>query len=129
MLWPSGDQPVTMSSAESKVSRRGPAALDRDDENVVAAVAIGGEGDPFAVGAEDRVDVMLFVHGDMAGRRRRWSHHPDVAEVAEGDGFAVRRNVRRAGEANRLLSVQGRGENEEKRRKKNAFHGWDPQRS
>jgi hypothetical protein len=82
---------------------RGPAPLDGDDEDVVVAVPVGGEGDELAVGAEDGVDVVLLVHGDGAGDAAGGVHDPDVAEVAEGDPFAVGRDVGGAGEADGLL--------------------------
>ena len=56
-----------------------------------------------AVGAEDGVDVVGLVHGDRPGDAADGLDDPDVAEVAEGDQLAVGRDVRRAGEADRLL--------------------------
>src|SRR5205823_4380743 len=96
--------------------------LDGDDEDVILSVAIRGERDPFAVGAEDGIEVMLLVHGQMRGNAALGIDEPDVAQVAEGDGLAVRRNVRRAHEADRLLSVDG-GSDEEYGYDEDACHG------
>ena len=56
-----------------------------------------------AVGAEDGADVVGVVQGDGPGDAADGLDDPDVAEVAEGDEFAVGRDVRRAGQADRFL--------------------------
>ena len=99
---PAGDDVV--GGVEGQPARL--AALDGDDEDVVAAVAVGAEGDASAVGAEDGVDVVGRVHGDGPGDAADGLDDPDVAEVAEGDELAVGRDVRRAGEADRVLGVR-----------------------
>ena len=77
------------------------AAVNGDDENVVVAVAIRGEGQVLAVGAEDGAAIVFFVHGEQSRLAAgRWDE-PDIAEVAERDGFTVGRKIRRACELNR----------------------------
>ena len=67
-----------------------------------------------AIGTEDGVDVMGGVRGDGPGGAANGFHDPDVAQVAEGDEFAVGRDVRRAAEANRFLGTR-RGQRTEQR--------------
>src|SRR5206468_4678 len=85
------------------------AALGGDDEDVVGAVPLGGEGEGAAVGAEARVEVVGEVLGDGSGDAADTRHGPDVAEVAEGDELAVGRDVGSAGHADRLLRPGGGG--------------------
>ena len=109
MVLPSGDQPLTTSSAESNVSHGG------DDEDVVAAVPVGAEGDHAAVGAEDRIDVVGLMHGHGTSDAADGLDGPDIAEVAEGNQPAVGRDVRRAAEAYRFLSTNA-GKAQKRRR-------------
>src|SRR5262249_55454293 len=81
---------------------RSPAA-DGDDEDVVTAVPVGGEGKGTAVRAEDGVDVVGNVLRDGACHAANGLDGPDVAEVAEGDQLAVGRDVRSTGHPDRFL--------------------------
>ena len=72
------------------MSRLGRPPCDRDDEDIVAAVAIGGEGDVPAVRAEDGVEIVCLVHGHRPGHAADGLHDPDITQVAEGDVFSVR---------------------------------------
>ena len=56
-----------------------------DHVDVVVAVAIGGEGDPLAVGREAREDVAGLVVGEALDVGAVLIGDPDIAEVAEGD--------------------------------------------
>src|SRR5262249_26978243 len=106
-----------------------------DDEDVVAAVAIGGEGNLLAVGAEHGGDVVRLVHGHGAGDAPDGLDGPDIAEVAEGDQLAVGRDVGLAGEADGLLRLRSREERlaggEEgqgagaQEQRTDADHGWE----
>src|SRR5207237_4052904 len=84
--------------------------LHGDDEDVVAAVAVGTEGEPFAVRAEDGVDIMGLVEGDGPRDAADGFDDPDVAEVAEGDELAVGRDIGGAGETDGLLRGSAGGE-------------------
>src|SRR5436190_23670835 len=55
------------------------------DEDVVVAVAIGGEGDPAAVRREARVYFARPIVGDPLHVRAVLVRDPDVTEIAEGD--------------------------------------------
>src|SRR5262249_28510852 len=63
----------------------GLAAGGGDDEDVVVAVAVGGEGDPLAVGREARVGVAGAVDGEPLRARAVLVDQPQVAQVAEDD--------------------------------------------
>src|SRR5262249_25614420 len=89
------------------------AALARDDKDVIAAVAVGAEGDGTAVRAEDGEEVMGLMHGDGPGDSANGLDHPDVAKVAEGDQFTVGADVGSAGEADGFLGLCGAGPGEE----------------
>ena len=89
------------------------AAHGGDDEDIIAAVPVGAEGDHPAVGAEDRVNIVGFVHGHRPGNAADGLDNPDIAEVAEGNLPAVGRDVRSPAEADGLLAVGG-GEDEER---------------
>src|SRR5262249_48620645 len=66
----------------------GRTALTGDDKNVVIAVAIGGEGNPLAIGREAGIDVPRGVHRDPLYIAAIFIGDPDVAEITEGD-FAI----------------------------------------
>ena len=91
------------------------AAHGGDDEDVVAAVPVGAEGDHAAVGAEDRIDVVGLMHGHGTSDAADGLDGPDIAEVAEGNQPAVGRDVRRAAEAYRFLSTNA-GKAQKRRR-------------
>jgi hypothetical protein len=68
-------------------------------------VSVGTKGDHTAVGTEDRADIMGGVRSDRPRGAADRFHGPDVAEVAEGDEFAIRGNIRRSAEANGFLGI------------------------
>ena len=85
---PAGD--VVIGCVESELLRL--AASGGDDVHVVVAVAVGGEGDPVAVGREPRIDIASLVVGNALDARAGVAGDPNVAQVAEGDAaFVVRR--------------------------------------
>src|SRR6185436_4099110 len=59
------------------------AALGRDNEDVVVAVAIRRERDPFAVRREARIDVARRVIADAARTGAIFTGGPQIAEIAE----------------------------------------------
>ena len=78
---PAGD--VVIGCVESELLRL--AAGGGDDVHVVVAVAVGGEGDPVAVGRVARIDVAGLVVGEALGVGSGIGGGPDVAQVREGD--------------------------------------------
>src|SRR5262249_36757390 len=96
-------------------------------------MAVRAEGDPSAIGAEDGINVVGFVHGHRPRYAADRLNRPDVAQITEGDQLAVRGNIRRASESNRLLTGCWRIDNEKEERKKQSdklrAHGDVPVRN
>ena len=68
---------------------------------------VRGERQPTPVGAEDRVEIVRFMKRDRPGNAANAIDGPDIPQVTESNLFAVRRNIRRPSEANRLLIGTG----------------------
>ena len=88
-------------------------AADRGrDVHVVLPVPVRAERDLLAVGAIDGVDVVGLVHGHRPGDAADGLDGPEIAEIAERDLLAVRRDIGRPREADRLLAF-GRDRSQE----------------
>jgi hypothetical protein len=61
------------------------AAPGRDDEDIIVAVVLAGEGDPFPVGRESRVELVAGVGGEAASRAALGRGRPQVPGVDEDD--------------------------------------------
>ena len=69
------------------------AAVTVHDPDIVAAAAVGDEGDALAIGREARLMLISEPFGDTSGRAARDGHGVDIAEEVEGDRLAVRRDI------------------------------------
>ncbi len=90
------------------------AALRRHQEQVIVTVPIGGEDDPAAVRAVARLNISRRVHRDPGGAAALGGNGPEIAEIGEAEGAAVRRDGRIAGALDRLRRP-GAGQRQEER--------------